>query len=139
MNRAVTRGIKYLPKIAYVSMSWSWRWDLNPQPPDYKSGALPIELRQPCQGQTYPHSAQAPNFIFLLWRGGSVKRKNICLPPSIYFYCPAACTNHNNRGLKTSVHASELNLHEARTLLISNQGRKMVRPCRTMTAALDFG
>ena len=25
----------------------SWRWDLNPQPPDYKSGALPIELRQP--------------------------------------------------------------------------------------------
>jgi hypothetical protein len=24
----------------------SWRWDLNPQPPDYKSGALPIELRQ---------------------------------------------------------------------------------------------
>ena len=25
---------------------WSWRWDLNPQPPDYKSGALPIELRQ---------------------------------------------------------------------------------------------
>ena len=28
------------------SISWSWRWDLNPQPPDYKSGALPIELRQ---------------------------------------------------------------------------------------------
>ena len=26
--------------------NWSWRWDLNPQPPDYKSGALPIELRQ---------------------------------------------------------------------------------------------
>ena len=24
----------------------SWRWDSNPQPPDYKSGALPIELRQ---------------------------------------------------------------------------------------------
>jgi hypothetical protein len=46
MNRAVTRGIKYLPKIAYVSMSWSWRWDLNPQPADYKSAALPIELRQ---------------------------------------------------------------------------------------------
>ena len=27
--------------------SWSWRWDLNPQPADYKSAALPIELRQP--------------------------------------------------------------------------------------------
>ena len=27
-------------------MSWSWRQDLNLQPPDYKSGALPIELRQ---------------------------------------------------------------------------------------------
>ena len=26
--------------------NWSWRWDLNPQPADYKSAALPIELRQ---------------------------------------------------------------------------------------------
>ncbi len=26
--------------------SWSWRWDSNPQPADYKSAALPIELRQ---------------------------------------------------------------------------------------------
>jgi hypothetical protein len=25
---------------------WSWRRDLNPRPPDYKSGALPTELRQ---------------------------------------------------------------------------------------------
>lgn len=24
---------------------WSQRWDSDPQPPDYKSGALPIELR----------------------------------------------------------------------------------------------
>ena len=30
---------------AVVSM-WSWRWDSNPQPADYKSAALPIELRQ---------------------------------------------------------------------------------------------
>ena len=29
------------------SERWSWRWDLNPQPADYKSAALPIELRQP--------------------------------------------------------------------------------------------
>ena len=27
-------------------MKWSWRWDSNPQPADYKSAALPIELRQ---------------------------------------------------------------------------------------------
>ena len=25
---------------------WSWRWDSNPQPADYKSAALPIELHQ---------------------------------------------------------------------------------------------
>lgn len=26
---------------------WGDRWDLNPQPPDPQSGALPIELRSP--------------------------------------------------------------------------------------------
>jgi hypothetical protein len=26
--------------------NWSWRWDSNPQPADYKSAALPVELRQ---------------------------------------------------------------------------------------------
>src|SRR5688572_28147924 len=25
---------------------WSWRWDSNPRPADYKSAALPTELRQ---------------------------------------------------------------------------------------------
>jgi hypothetical protein len=34
---------------------WSWRRDLNPRPPDYKSGALPAELRQPA-----PHPATCP-------------------------------------------------------------------------------
>ena len=30
----------------------SWRWDSNPRPPDYKSGALPVELRQQdCSGK----------------------------------------------------------------------------------------
>ena len=29
------------------SQSWSWRRDLNPRPSDYKSDALPAELRQP--------------------------------------------------------------------------------------------
>lgn len=31
---------------SHCEKMWSWRWDLNPQPPDYKSGALPIELHQ---------------------------------------------------------------------------------------------
>jgi hypothetical protein len=31
--------------IAFASFL-SWRWDSNPQPADYKSAALPIELRQ---------------------------------------------------------------------------------------------
>ena len=35
------------PKQRFHNTSdWSWRWDLNPQPADYKSAALPIELRQ---------------------------------------------------------------------------------------------
>ena len=37
---------------------WSWRRDLNPRPPDYKSGALPTELRQQFRErrafETYP-------------------------------------------------------------------------------------
>src|ERR1039458_4272038 len=28
-------------------LTWSWRRDLNPRPSDYKSDALPAELRQP--------------------------------------------------------------------------------------------
>ncbi len=28
-----------------LGRSWSQRWDSNPRPPDYKSGALPTELR----------------------------------------------------------------------------------------------
>ena len=31
----------------YITKCWSWRWDSNPQPADYKSAALPVELRQP--------------------------------------------------------------------------------------------
>ena len=36
-----------IPLTAWVSPpGWSWQWDSNPQPADYKSAALPIELRQ---------------------------------------------------------------------------------------------
>ncbi len=41
------------------NFTWSWRWDLNPQPADYKSAALPIELRQPSkEGVPYPGPRQ---------------------------------------------------------------------------------
>ena len=36
-------------------LAWSWRWDLNPQPADYKSAALPIELRQRINSELYPN------------------------------------------------------------------------------------
>ena len=36
-----------IPLTAWVSPpGWSWQWDSNPQPADYKSAALPIELSQ---------------------------------------------------------------------------------------------
>ena len=36
-----------IPLTAWVSPpGWSWQWDSNPQPADYKSAALPIELCQ---------------------------------------------------------------------------------------------
>ena len=35
---------------------WSWRRDLNPRPADYKSAALPTELRQPRQKWDYSTS-----------------------------------------------------------------------------------
>ena len=44
----------------------SWRWDSNPQHPDYKSGALPIELRQQVSiwrmpvARAHPHGVGAP-------------------------------------------------------------------------------
>ena len=34
------------PTLAYLETTWSWRRDLNPRPSDYKSDALPAELRQ---------------------------------------------------------------------------------------------
>jgi hypothetical protein len=39
---------------------WSWRRDLNPRPPDYKSGALPTELRQQIRGKDAPSRKLIP-------------------------------------------------------------------------------
>ena len=46
---------------ASSSTTWSWRRDLNPRPSDYKSDALPAELRQPA-GNPKPKSEASGNF-----------------------------------------------------------------------------
>jgi hypothetical protein len=51
---------------------WSWRRELNPQPTDYKSVALPIELRQP---GISPALFQKSNITFELKR---CQGKNAC-------------------------------------------------------------
>lgn len=61
-------------------VTWSWRWDLNPQPADYKSAALPIELRQR-DTPLYKKSARRARLFF-----------SCLLPP------PAAQAKHENRG-----------------------------------------
>src|ERR1700690_23000 len=38
----------------FGSDPWSWRRDLNPRPSDYKSDALPAELRQPVHSGNQP-------------------------------------------------------------------------------------
>lgn len=44
-----------------ITENWSWQRDLNPQPPDYKSGALPIA---PCQQGARPLGPRAHSLIF---------------------------------------------------------------------------
>ena len=46
--RRLSQQIYSLPPLATREPlhAWSWRWDSNPQPADYKSAALPVELRQ---------------------------------------------------------------------------------------------
>ena len=52
-HRSKKQQIYSLPPLAtrelfliIYSFKWSWRWDSNPRPADYKSAALPTELRQ---------------------------------------------------------------------------------------------
>ena len=64
-RRNLASGISFLDCSHY----WSWRRDLNPRPSDYKSDALPAELRQPDHHNTLPgipgnpraHSGSAHN------------------------------------------------------------------------------
>ncbi len=52
--------------LCFAENFWSWRRDLNPRPPDYKSGALPAELRQPAtQNRAANNQQRSLNFITL--------------------------------------------------------------------------
>ena len=42
----------FAPPHSPAKIWWSWRRDLNPRPSDYKSDALPAELRQRCSNRT---------------------------------------------------------------------------------------
>jgi hypothetical protein len=46
--KAVPADLQSAPfgQLGNLSKNWSRRWDSNPQPADYKSAALPIELRR---------------------------------------------------------------------------------------------
>jgi hypothetical protein len=52
---------------SYVSR-WSWRRDLNPRPADYKSAALPTELRQPDQNANFSTSRATMARLCAAWR-----------------------------------------------------------------------
>ena len=45
---------KTVTRKAAAAGNWSWRRDLNPRPSDYKSDALPAELRQPVTAMRRP-------------------------------------------------------------------------------------
>ena len=44
---------------------WSWRRDLNPRPSDYKSDALPTELRQQVEASPYRHNTSLDPFLIV--------------------------------------------------------------------------
>src|SRR5438034_6207661 len=59
-------------------LNWSWRRDLNPRPSDYKSDALPAELRQPPQTFYSIHwesKLQAPLKLFFDVHANSPHRR----------------------------------------------------------------
>ncbi len=69
LHRSTNRLTAAMPAKPAVSLrahplptNWSWRRDLNPRPSDYKSDALPAELRQ----QSTPTFRKRPNSLHSL-------------------------------------------------------------------------
>ena len=87
-----------LPKIRTVyNRPWSWWWDSNPRPADYKSAALPIELHQhilkfwwvlqgsnlwhpACKADALPAELNSRNNLFSLKYSGRDDRIRTCGP-----------------------------------------------------------
>src|SRR5207245_1878601 len=65
-QRSVLLETRVFWTLTYVCR-WSWRRDLNPRPADYKSAALPTELRQLEQkvnfSTSYASRASCPPFF----------------------------------------------------------------------------
>jgi hypothetical protein len=56
-NLRRSRALPHKPLLFPESFSfWSWRRDLNPRPSDYKSDALPTELRQQVEARPLRHN-----------------------------------------------------------------------------------
>jgi hypothetical protein len=70
------------------AVKWSWRRDLNPRPSDYKSDALPTELRQPLfKGSALRASPSRPA------RAG---QRSLFAHPLALFALPVPSATHTN-------------------------------------------
>ena len=59
LNQPLRAGkLSPLRPLVSASVLWSWRRDLNPRPSDYKSDALPAELRQLVSHRKLPRGAK---------------------------------------------------------------------------------
>jgi hypothetical protein len=70
---------------SYVSR-WSWRRDLNPRPADYKSAALPTELRQPDQNANFSTSRATMARQCAAWRDLTSYGGASTFPATFYCY-----------------------------------------------------
>ena len=78
-------------------LNWSWRWDLNPQPPDYKSGALPIELRQHEPEKYIPKSEKINSFFMPT----VIKKAGGKIPPALQAQNPVKKNYSSFKGFFT--------------------------------------
>ena len=60
---------------------WSWRLESNPQPADYKSAALPIELRQHLRHISRRSVIMFTLVDYAIKRWYRVGDSNPCMPP----------------------------------------------------------
>ena len=72
----------------FTLRKWSWRRDLNPRPSDYKSDALPAELRQPIQ--TALNAAKRWRIGTGVWAPNlKITRTRKPVQPAVPQHCPA--------------------------------------------------